>query len=222
MDRPGVDDAWRRQLRQVSIRLRYGLPRRLVNELLVQLLSLLPRQGERLAIDLGGSAIVVAIDEVRLPPAWRCLDRVGGGHGRAGGEVLSFRIPHAQLPPREGEVLEARRQLRRCHADVAGRLAADSDALRNHPWVGHVVGRSIENDDVPLSELGVVAQLDFEAHREAEAAADVVEVIVAADELDLLDRNGLAEIDLHPLDGVLFRLNGAVVAELGPLALRSR
>ena len=64
-------------------------------------------------------------------------------------------------------------------------------------------------------ELGIVADLDLEAHRKAEATADLAKVVVAGLQHDALDPHALAEIHLHPFHGVLGWRDGAVVAEVG-------
>ncbi len=71
-----------------------------------------------------------------------------------------------------------------------------------------------DEEDV-FGEGGVIADLDLETDGESEAGSDLAEVVVTGFEHDAMDVGSGAEVDLHPLHGLLGWGDGAVVAVIG-------
>ena len=73
----------------------------------------------------------------------------------------------------------------------------------------------IDNSHDAGPEMLVIAKFDLEANREAESCPDMIEVVIARDELQRHERLHLTQIDLHPFRAICGRFDLAVVTELG-------
>ena len=161
-----------------------------------------------------------AVGEVHAPPAFGVFDAVGAGDDRAERDVALRRVDRLQLREREDEVVLARRERGRGHADVARNRALGVEALRrdarraSFALVAH--GDRVHARRISGIESSVITRLDAERARESEPVADPVEVVVARREHDRVDRDRAPEVDLHPfLLGVRVERDLAVIAELG-------
>ena len=123
-----------------------------------------------------------------------------------------------QLGQRENAIVLSRRQLGRGDSDESSRALRDIDLIRNEPRIRDILLSGI----VQRSHLrrGHSAR-DFETHREAEARADVVELVVTWTQHNLRNLDLATEINLHPLLDVLLWSNAAVIAELRAFGSRT-
>ena len=171
-----------------------------------------------LAAAFGGDAI----GEIGFSPARRGLDAVERGHGTACSQIRAgFAVIDLHLGEREDVVVAPFGELHRSDTHKATRdavIACGAAFKRLQAGIGEIIHEGgvvlpPHECDAGL-EGGIIADLDFESHREAETTADLAKVVVTGLQHDALDLHALAEIDLHPLHGILRGRNGAVIAEI--------
>ena len=153
-----------------------------------------------------------AVGEIGLSPARCGFDAVQRGDRAAFSQVLTLLvIKDLHLGECEDVVVFARGEfdsrdadITAFHAVIAGGVGFKGRQARILEII-HERRVMLAPDECDAGfEFRIVTGFEFETHREAEAAADLAEVIVAWLEHDPLDLNRAAEIDLHPFYRVLF------------------
>ena len=224
VDPAGIDEVGlgkglqlRGDLGRLRPQLRASRPRGFVGRVQQQALEL---AFERLAVIRRERRGRDAVGEVGFLPAGCAFNAVRRGHGPAEGDVPAGAVGHAQLGQGKHVIVLPRREFRHGHAHVAADDAVVLAAAGRERRETGIREVRHERDVVAYpqqldvaQERRVVAHLDLEAHRKAEAGADAVEVVVTGQQPDAIDVDRFAQVHLYPVRDVGRRRERAVVAE---------